>query len=69
MLEVARTHLKDELGRHFFGPHAVSDLRVDIYPVQARVGHGGTETTQRYARLRAVPIARVPGPKKPRDDT
>ncbi len=59
----------NELGRHFFGTHAVSDLGVDIYPVQEWMGHSGTETTQRYAKLRAVPIARVLGPKKRPDDT
>ena len=47
----------------------MSDLGVDIYPVQEWMGHSGTETTERYAKLRAVPIARVLGPKKPRDDT
>ena len=52
-----------------FGTHAVSDLGVDIYPVQEWMRHSGTETTQRYAKLRALQIDRVTGPKKRRDDT
>jgi integrase len=53
----------NEFGRHFFATHAVSDLEADIYPVQAWLGHTDPKTTQRYAKMRPVPIARILDPK------
>jgi site-specific recombinase XerD len=55
-------HIKpNEFGRHFFGTHAVNDLEADVYPVQSWLGHSDTKSTERYARLRAVPISRIFG--------
>ncbi len=57
-------HIKpNEMGRHFFGTHAVNDLGADIYPVQAWLGHTDPKTTERYARMRFIPIARIFDPK------
>jgi site-specific recombinase XerC len=57
-------HIKpNELGRHFFVTHAVSDLEGDLYAVKEWLGHSDPKTTERYAKLRAVPIARVLRPK------
>ena len=57
-------HIKpNEMGRHFFGTHAVNDLGADIYPVQAWLGHTDPKTTERYARMRPIPIARILHPK------
>ena len=53
----------NEFGRHFFATHAVSDLQADIFPVQAWLGHTDPKTTQRYAKMRPVPIARILDPK------
>ena len=53
----------NEFGRHFFATHAVNDLQADIFPVQAWLGHTDPKTTQRYAHIRAMPIARVHDPK------
>jgi integrase len=54
------SHIKpNEMGRHFFGTQAVSDEGADIYAVQEWLGHSDPKTTERYAKLRAVPIARV----------
>ncbi len=57
-------HIKpNEMGRHFFGTHAVNDLGADIYPVQAWLGHTDPKTTERYAQMRPIPIARIFNPK------
>jgi integrase len=57
-------HIKpNEMGRHFFGTHAVNDLEADIYPVQSWLGHTDPKTTERYARMRPIPIARILDPK------
>jgi integrase len=57
-------HIKpNEMGRHFFGTHAVSDLGADIYPVQDWLGHTDPKTTQRYAKMRPMPIARILDPR------
>ena len=53
----------NEFGRHFFATHAVSDLHADIFPVQAWLGHTDPKTTQRYAKMRAMAIIRILGPK------
>jgi integrase len=53
----------NEFGRHFFATHAVSDLQADIFPVQAWLGHTDPKTTQRYAKMRPIPIARILDPK------
>ncbi len=43
-------HIKpNEMGRHFFGTHAVNDLEADIYPVKEWLGHTDPKTTERYA--------------------
>jgi integrase len=53
-------HIKpNEAGRHFFGTHAVNDLEADIYPVKEWLGHTDPKTTERYAHMRAIPIARI----------
>ncbi len=41
----------------------MSDLEADIFPVQAWLGHTDPKTTQRYAKMRPVPIARILNPK------
>jgi len=57
-------HIKpNEMGRHFFGTHAVNDLEADIYPVQSWLGHTDPKTTERYAQMRPIPIARILDPK------
>jgi integrase len=57
-------HIKpNEMGRHFFGTHAVNDPGADIYPVQAWLGHTDPKTTERYAQMRPIPIARILDPK------
>ncbi len=57
-------HIKpNEMGRHFFGTHAVNDLGADIYPVQAWLGHADPKTTMRYAKMRPVAIAGIFNPK------
>jgi integrase len=54
------THIKpNEMGHHFFGTHAVNDLEADIYPVQSWLGHTDPKTTERYAQMRPIPIARI----------
>ena len=53
----------NEFGRHFFATHAVSDLHADIFPVQAWLEHTDPRTTQRYAKMRPMPIARILDPK------
>lgn len=58
------SHIKpNEMGRHFFGTYAVHDLEADIYPVQSWLGHTDPKTTERYAKMRPIPIARILGPK------
>jgi site-specific recombinase XerD len=58
------SHIKpNEMGRHFFGTHAVNDLGADIYPVQSWLGHTDPKTTERYAQMRPIPIARILDPK------
>jgi integrase len=62
--EAGIAHIKpNEMGRHFFGTHAVNDLGADIYPVQAWLGHTDPKTTERYAQMRPIPIARILDPK------
>ena len=39
----------NEIGRRFFGTHAVNDLEADIYPVKEWLGHTDPKTTERYA--------------------
>ena len=57
-------HIKpNEMGRHFFGTHAINDLEADIYPVQSWLGHTDPKTTERYAQMRPIPIARIFNPK------
>ena len=56
----------NEFGRHFFATHAVNDLQADIFPVQAWLGHTDPKTTQRYAKLRPVSIARIIGSPRER---
>ena len=57
-------HIKpNEMGRHFFGTHAVNDLEADIYPVQSWLGHTAPKTTERYAQMRPISIARILDPK------
>jgi hypothetical protein len=53
----------NEFGRHFFATHAVNDLEADIYPVKEWLGHTGPKTTERYAHMRPIPIARIFNPK------
>jgi integrase len=53
----------NEFGRHFIAAHAVSDLRAEILPVQAWLGHTDPRTTMRYARLRPISIPRILEPK------
>jgi integrase len=53
----------DEFGRRFFATRAVNELQADIFPVQAWLGHTDPKTTQRYARMRPVPNARILNPK------
>ncbi len=50
----------NELGRHFFATEAVNN-GADIYATQEWLGHTDPKTTERYAKLRPVPIARVLG--------
>jgi integrase len=58
------SHIKpNEMGRHFFGTHAVNDLGADIYPVQSWLGHTDPKTTERYAQMRPIPISRIFNPK------
>jgi integrase len=58
------THNKpNEMGHHVFGTHAVNDLEADIYPVQSWLGHTDPKTTERYAQMRPIPIARILDPK------
>jgi len=51
------------MGRHFFGTHAVNDLEADIYPVKEWLGPTDPKTTERYAQMRPIPIARILDPK------
>ena len=41
----------------------VNDLGADIYPVQSWLGHTDPKTTERYAQMRPIPIARIFNPK------
>ena len=36
---IAHNIKPNEMGRHFFGTHAVNDLEADIYPLQSWLGH------------------------------
>ncbi len=59
-------HIKpNELGRHFFATEAVNN-GADIYATQEWLGHTDPKTTERYAKLRPVPIARVLGTRASR---
>lgn len=56
-----------EMGRHFFATEAVND-GANIYAVQEWLGHADPKTTERYAKLRAVPISRVIGDQVSKDE-
>jgi hypothetical protein len=38
-------------------------LEADIYPVKEWLGHTDPKTTERYAHMRPIPIARIFNPK------
>ena len=48
----------NESGRHFFGTEHVN-AGVDVFAVQAWLGHSDIATTQRYAKMRPQTLARV----------
>ena len=45
----------------------MNDLEADIYPVKEWLGHTDPKTTERYAQMRPIPIARIFNPAASHD--